>query len=353
MSEEEVRASFATQAGNCRRLGSEFTSALCALAAERLDRASSLGQEILDWAGDPDPHRDALALRFAGSLHALVRSGAAPALARLYPPHALSGPDEFWGAVSAALREHQPFLSAMLKGAPQTNEVGRAGPLMAGLLVIADRTKLPLTLLELGASAGLNLNLDRFAHRLGDLTTGDPQSPVRLSPVWIGPSPPDAEIKIVGRRGVDMAPLSALDPVHRSLLTAYVWPDQSDRLARIEGALGIAQAHPVSVDQGDAADWLDLVLPLEGPDGVTRVVFNTVAFQYFSPESQARIIARMDKAGAAASESAPLAWLRYEQDPGLQRTVLTLTLWPEGHATVLGLGHPHGSRLDFGYPGSL
>ena len=61
---------------------------------------------------------------------------------------------------------------------------------MAGLLVVTARTGLPLALYELGASAGLNLMLDRFSYQLGGLLTGVEGSPVRLAPSWKGPAPP-------------------------------------------------------------------------------------------------------------------------------------------------------------------
>ena len=89
--EAAVRAAFADQGVWCRDLGSPLTGLLCELASCRLDRATPIGRRILDWPDRPYARFDALPMRLAGGLHALVRRGRLPALARHYPPH--SPPD--------------------------------------------------------------------------------------------------------------------------------------------------------------------------------------------------------------------------------------------------------------------
>src|SRR6476469_8979295 len=129
-----VRAAFATQAGWCDRLGAPFTALLCRLLGARLDETSEIGRRVLGWPKDADPFADALPLRLCGGLHFLVRSGAAPELAALYPPHEFPGAD----ALSAPLRPvlDDPPLLPWLDGPPQANEVGRSAVLMIGLMTI-------------------------------------------------------------------------------------------------------------------------------------------------------------------------------------------------------------------------
>lgn len=188
--EQAVRASFARQAEYCTALAAPFTALLCALLGERLDRSTRLGRRVLDWPGDPAPFGDAVALRLCGGLHYLVRDGAAPGLAALYPPVPPPDAEMLW-------RELLPVLAGdallpWLDGAPQTNEAGRSAVLMSGLLVVASRFGPKLSLYELGASAGLNLQADRYRYDLGGLAAGDPESPLLLNPDWNGPPPPAA-----------------------------------------------------------------------------------------------------------------------------------------------------------------
>jgi hypothetical protein len=251
--EAAVRAAFARQAHWAAKLDSPLMVRLCTLLGERLDRESEVGRRVLDWPGTADSFADALPLRLTGGLHALVRRGDAAGLAACYPPSPLPGEEILWAALRPVLDE--PDLLLWLESAPQTNEVGRSAVLMSGLLALADLFPQPVELLELGASAGLNLMLDRYGYDLGGLRAGDPASPLQLKPEWKGPAPPSAIVKVARRRGVDLNPLDPRRDGDR--LLAYVWPDQARRLAQLEAALALAAEDPPEVEPGDAADWTE------------------------------------------------------------------------------------------------
>jgi hypothetical protein len=336
--EAAVRAAFAEQAEWCDRLGSPLTAMLCRLLGERLDRKTELGRRVLDWPGDPRPSADGLALRLCGGLHALVRRGAAPALAVCYPPHPVPGPEALWDAI-APVTEGDALLP-WLDSAPQTNEVGRSALLYAGLLAVAERFPQPMALFELGASAGLNLILDRYGYDYAGAARGETGSPLQLRPQCTGAPPPAADVKVARREGVDLHPMDPRADAER--LIAYVWPDQAQRLAQLETALALAAAPPPRLDTGDAAAWTETRM-FDAPEpGVTRVVLHSVAFQYFHPETQARVAAAIEAAGASAGEETPVAWLRYERLPEEADFTLRLRLWPDGEDRLLARGHAHG-----------
>ena len=252
--ERLVRQTFAQQAVWCERLGSPFTARLLAGLGERLDRSSATGQKVLGWAGPPDALGDAVALRLAGALHGLVRRGRLPELAKLYPPHLLPDVDALSSAALAAIAGADDELLEWLAFTPQTNEVARSGVLYPGLMQIAQCTGLPLRLFEIGASAGLNLFPDKFAYQIAGVSLGQQNSAVALSPEWIGDEPDGPAPRIIERRGCDLAPLDVLQPDHCERLVAYVWPDQADRIARVENAISIAQKEPPWLDAADAAE---------------------------------------------------------------------------------------------------
>jgi hypothetical protein len=332
--EAAVRAAFAQQAQWCEKLGSPFTARLCTVLGETLDRTTAAGRRALDWRGDPSSLADGLPLRVCGGLHALVLSGEAPELAMLYPPHPLPDGARLAGSLRPVLARED--LAAWLDLPPQTNEVGRSAVLYAGLLVAAQTLRGPFQLLELGASAGLNLALERYGYDLGGLRAGDRAAPLQLRPLWKGDPPPAAEVRIASRRGVDLNP--AADPER---LLAYVWPDQTERLAQIRTAIALLAAERPHVDRGDAADWIEMQLASPPPEGPVRIIMHSVAYQYFRPETQARVTAAIEAAGARA----PLGWLRMEKAPEEERFSLRLRLWPGGEDRLLAWTHPHGREV--------
>ncbi|GAW40325.1 hypothetical protein SH203_00722 [Brevundimonas sp. SH203] len=349
MTEAAVRQAFADQAVICTAAGAPFTGRVCRLIGERLTAEGEVGRRVLGWTGVASHQGDALPLRLMGGLHALARSGRDKALSAIYPPATAPDDEAVWSMVGRVLVEQAAFLSPWLDGPPQTNEVGRSAALMAGLLVLADRFGLPFALYELGASAGLNTVLDRYSYRLGEIEAGMVGSPVRLTPTWTGVSPPRGDVEIARRAGVDRNPLDVRDPATRARLAAYVWADQRERLARLEAALDLAAADPPPIDQADAADWLEANLSTAPETGVCRVVMHTIAYQYFSPEGQARIRARLAATGARATEDAPLAWLSFEamSDTVDRRPTLDLTVWPGGETQRLAICQPHGAEIDW------
>jgi len=349
--ETAVREAFAAQAKACRERGSPFTGLLCDALGRALDRSTEIGRRVLDWPGRPDARGDSVPLRLAGGLHALVRGGRAPRrLAALYPPNqAAPDPEALRAALAEAVADAGADLLPWLDRAPQTNEPMRSGPLMAGLLAVAAETGgLPLALHEIGASAGLVLVLDRYEHRLGGAAAGTPGAPVTIAPAWEGGPPPQgAPVRVARRRGCDLDPLDVTRPADRERLLAYVWPDQADRLARTEAAIGVAAADPPRLDRAEAAAWTEAALdPGAAEPGTARVLMHAVALQYAPGKTTARIAAHAARVGAAATDEAPVAWLRFEADPEFnERGSLRLTLWPGGGERVLALGDTHGEKL--------
>jgi hypothetical protein len=296
---------------------------------------------------EAEPFGAALPLRFLGSVHRLVLEGRAPRLATHYPSvGGTPGPnlaDDFVATVA----ELRPQIEARIGNGVQTNEVGRSAALVGGFVEVARRSGLPLRLLELGASAGLNLRWDRFWYDTGASTLGDPASAVRFVGVWDDPPPvlDDVAVAVSTREGCDRSPIDPMVDDGRLSLRAYLWPDMVDRRARLDAALAIAAQVPANVEAADLGEWMESRLAAPAP-GRTTVVYHSIVWQYVDRASRDRMRTALREAGRRAVDDAPLAWLRLE--PAGPVADLRLTWWPGGVEQVLATSAYHGTPVHWG-----
>ena len=337
-SEENNRGAFRIQEYYCAKMAAPIYARICAALAVGLTRDSRTGARVLDWPGEPT--RDALPLRLIGGLHALVLAGEDEELAAIF-----SGAITDLAAIEAGLRgvlqRHDDALCPWLDGPPQTNEPGRSGALIVGLIEVARRYGPKMEILEIGSSAGLNLLIDRFRFDLGGAVFG-PASPITIAPEWRGERPDVPPLDIVSTRGCDVHPMDAADPAVEARLAAYVWAEKPERRERLARAIGMIRERPVRLDKADAADWLEARLAEPQPQGVTRVLMHSVVWQYLPEATADRVRAAMRAAGACATPERPLAWVSMEPDRSAAEQVVSIASWPgDGTRDVVATAHAH------------
>lgn len=333
----------------CAALGSPLYAGLLDRLAEDVAAGGPTARVLADHPVlDLDPGEAAVALRLLGGVHALVLQRRAGRLALWWPT--VGGTwdvDPGAAAVLDLLDEQRDEVRPWLDRPPQTNEVGRAAALLGGLLHLPDELRLPVRLVEVGASAGLNLLADRFAvlEAAGSVLQGDPGSEVRLAGAWQGRSPrPWPGLRFEDPVGGDLDPVDVSTAAGRLTLSAYVWPDQAARWERLRAALALAAEHPPDVRRVGAADLLD---DLELREGCVTVVWHSVVRQYLAAEERVRVDRRLEALGSAATTRAPFAHLAME--PGRRGAGtpsgmdVVLRTWPgTGEVRVLGHAAPHG-----------
>ena len=332
------------QASYCAAMGSPLYAHLLERAA---DDAAGGGPvfALVEPFDAPNLRADALALRLMAAVHRLVLSGDAPRLSAHYPTAGgRAGPDRAWEAFRELVIEKAALLQPLVAQPCQTNEVGRCAPLAFGFLELASCYRLPLRLLEVGASAGLNLRFDHYRYGGGGAAWGPPESPVDLSGMWLE-APPHLPLRcaVVERRGCDRRPIDIASAEGRLQLESSLWADQVARLGRLRGAFEVAASEPASVDQASVETWLPEVLA-QPRAGVTTVVYHAIVYEYFSDAVRRAFHEALDRAGAATPD-APLAWLRFEATPATRGYAATLTTWPGGEERVVATAGAHGSDV--------
>ena len=291
-----------------------------------------------DDAGDGDGLLPgAQALRLMGAVHRLVLEGRAPELAAFYPSTGGAVAAGVQDAFIELLGQQRDEVAALLWHPVQTNEPGRSAALMGGFLEVARQTELPLRLLEIGASAGLNLHWDRYFYAGPTGSWGDAGSPVHFEPAFAEGAPPlHVQPDVAERRGCDPAPLDAGARDDQLTLMSYVWPDQQQRFRQLRGALEVAASQPVDIDRADAVEWLQGRLA-DPVGGVATVVFHSVVLPYLGEQGIADLKRTLEDAGTRATAAAPLAWLSMEA--GSEQADVRLTTWPGGESRVLAPRH--------------
>jgi hypothetical protein len=347
-----LNAAFDYQVAGCEAFGSPFSARALRIMQDDIRAGGPFASLVAPWKGQEASVLVAgvMPLRLLGGLHYLALSGRAPRLAAEFPT---ARPDTDEAALRREIiragADHAAILAGFTQSPPQTNEVRRSICLLGGFLTVARETGLPLRCLEIGASAGLNLNWDRFFYDLGPQGAwGDPSSPLRIDAEWTGAPPPfDVAAKVAERAGCDQSPIDVSDPDQALRLQAYVWADQAERLARVRAAIDIARRFPPAVEAADAGDWVARMAPPK--PGVATVIYHSVVWFYLSAETREAVRSAILRAGEAASADAPLAWLRMEAqslDPAAMMG-LRLTAWPGGQERVIAEVHPHGAKVSW------
>jgi hypothetical protein len=329
------------QARACDYLGSELYTVLLTRAAEDVD-AHGPTWDVLR-GHETDSPASVPVLRLMGAVNRLVLAGREPALARIYEGPGVD-PSAAWDAFSAVLNSNRAELRELIHLPVQTNEVGRCAALLFGFLVVAGETGLPLRLLEIGASAGLNLRWDRYRYEADGFAWGPADSQVRVSFELKGevPTLPPA-VEIAGRHGCDAAPIDPSSSEGQLTMLAYVWPDQKFRLERMRAALRLVEEVPIELDRETAARWTEQILAEPAP-GTATVVYHSIVMQYLGEEELAAFHDQIEAASARATADAPLAWLRME--PAGDHADLHLTVWPGGEEHHLARAGYHGTPVE-------
>jgi hypothetical protein len=337
--EKKIAEQLRWQAEACRMIGSPLYAALLERAAADVEARGPVWEALR--GHEDDPRFSVLGLRLLGTVNRMAITGREPELASAY--EARDAP-RAWRLLRDAVERNVAELRPLIDLPVQTNEVGRCNALLFGFLTVAAQTGMPLRLLEVGASAGLNLRWDRFGYRAEGFAWGPADSPLQLEFELEGTPPAlPAAVEVAERRGCDANPVDASTPEGRLTLLSYVWPDQPERIARMRAALEVAEEVPVVIERETAAAWTEQMLADPTPDRAT-VLYHSIVSQYLSDEEREAFFGQIRAAGERASAGAPLAWMRME--PADDRADLELTLWPGGETRRLARVGYHGSPVE-------
>ncbi|MEO0698252.1 MAG: DUF2332 domain-containing protein [Pseudomonadota bacterium] len=351
MAIEEFDAAITWQADHAEEAGAPCTARVIRSLPKVRESDTELGRRMRAWQGLT--LKDAMPLRVTGGLHHLALTGADERLVPVYTGE-ITDQDAVDAIVLEMAAKHDAALAPWLDGPPQTNEAGRSASIMAGLLWLAQRVVPRFELFELGASAGVNTMIERYAYDLGGTEVGPKGSPMQIAPEWQGqgtpPAPPE-DFAVLSVRGCDVAPIDLSDPEAALRLKAYVWPDAAARMERIDAAIQLASERAPDLIEQDAGAFVADRLAQPQAEGTTRAMFHSIMWQYMPAQTQDAITALFEQHAARASRERPLAWVSLETNPATFRHELRVRYWDggegDGAPILLGTAHPHGAWVEW------
>ena len=265
----------------------------------------------------------------------------ADALAAWYPRyggHAEPSDQAYEAFRSFALERCDELVRIGSTRRTQTNEVGRAAVLLPFIVEQLTGIDEPVHGVDVGASAGLNLCLDRFAYDYSGVRVGS--SALTLACENRGGFPvPDAVPTFASRTGLDLDPVDPADPDAVAWLEALVWPEHNGRLERLRAAIDIRQHTPVTMVAGDAVQTLPAVEANLGEGAL--LLWHTVALYQMTAQQNADF----DEVVAEIASRRPVIRISYELPATSSYPEVRIGLRP-GREASIAVGHPHGAWID-------
>ena len=310
--------------------------------------------EALELASFADSTQPAPNMLFA-AIQYLLLNGAKHVLRQHYPRLATGSTSQstVGDTFKSFCREYREEIVQLISTRrTQTNVVQRSSCLLAGLSLVACDTKCQdLCLVDLGASAGLNLNIDVYSHCYyqGNAvvqSAGRPVSAVKLRTEVRGANsiPPIHQFSIAGKVGIDLNPIDVYDSDSVLWLQSLVWPEHHERFEQLNRAVELIPTNPVKLVRGDAAEKLEDVVN-EIPTDHALVVCSTISEYQFPQRTRDEIIGIL----VCASKHRPIWRLSME---GAPESLLALARYENGkrfQSSVLAKCSPHGLWIEWIY----
>jgi len=316
----------------------------------RLCRGIAADPEVLALAADTPPDQPAPNL-LLGAVHYLLLGGVTHPLAAFYPSLSSSpDPGDAYPAFHRFCLDHAADIrELLLTRRVQTNEVARCACLLPAFALVArQKPGAPLSLIEIGASAGLNLLWDRYGYDYDNgRRYGIPDSPLQIPCIWRGdilpplPSPlPEAAFRV----GIDLRPVDTSDSDAVLWLRALIWPEHHERVSRLQQALEIARTHRPEVIAGDALNLLPEIV-VQAPRNTTLGIFHSLTIYQFTAEQRERLTSQL----LELSMQRAIFRIAFERDLRAEHPQLRLFSYTRGIAAeqVLANCSAHGRWLEW------
>ncbi|GGF19887.1 hypothetical protein GCM10010954_18320 [Halobacillus andaensis] len=236
------------------------------------------------------------------SVHCLLLNGGSHPLRNYYPSiMAQPSEEDAFPAFKHFCRAHEKEIKMLLKTKlVQTNEVRRCAYLYPCFSYVYQKTKQPLTLIEIGTSAGFQLNWDRYNYSynsermiLNGRTNVHIRSTIKGENI---PTLPLHAPPINDRYGIDLHINDMNNREDLAWLNALIWPEHSERRELFLKTAETVKQSPMQLIEGDGVELLPSIAR-KIPKGSTLCVFHTHVANQMKDSAKEKLLDHIEAIG--------------------------------------------------------
>jgi hypothetical protein len=259
-------------------------------------------EELLEIAANARPGQPVPNL-FFGAVQYLLLKGKDHELREYYHSiveHPKDDKDSLPSFRDFCLQNQNDIITILKSKLVQTNEVRRCAYLYPSFCYIYHQVKKPLSLIEIGTSAGLQLLWDQYRYSYGSNESyGNPESNVHIqseikgenTPFLLQESPP-----VAARIGIDLHVNDLTNLENYIWLKSLIWPEHKDRLELFEKAASCLKKHRVNLIEGDGVSLLPEIAKNVQED-TAICIFHTHVANQIPKEAKLRLLEQVKQLG--------------------------------------------------------
>lgn len=247
---------------------------------EYLSIEISRDNDLLELSSHCPPGQPVPNLLFA-AVHYLLLSGTDHELKEFYPSVTVNPRpvEKAFPSFKDFCQQHQNEIIDLLQSRlVQTNEIRRCTYLYPSFFYIYSKAHKPLSLIEIGTSAGLQLLWDRYSYSYGtEDTYGDFSSSVHLTAELRNgnvPPLPRNSPPVASKIGIDLNVVDLSNQNDYLWLKSLIWSEHKERLELLEKASQLFNENPVNLVEGDGVSLLPDIAEQISQDS-TLCIFHT------------------------------------------------------------------------------
>lgn len=240
-----------------------------------------------------------------GAVHYLLLQGKEHELKEYYPSvvyNPRNVKNSFVSFKDFCLKNNEQIIKILQTKLVQTNEVRRCAYLYPAFCYIYEKVKKPLSLIEIGTSAGLQLFWDKYSYSYKtkkEKVYGAPHSTVRITsevkadelPLLFRNAPP-----VSTRIGIDLHIIDVTNAEDYLWLKALIWPEHKQRRKLFRDAAHYIKENTLELIEGDGISLLPRIVNNIQDDSVT-CIFHTHVANQIPQEAKKQLMDTINKIG--------------------------------------------------------